>query len=192
MKRGPLAVLILVILFFANNNGSLGQSKPAPASSAFRTELSRQLVDAEKKLVALAEATPQEKYSWRPGEGVRSVAEVFMHVATANYFIPESAGFKPPAGIEPNLEKINDKAKVVELLKGSFQHDRQALASTTDADLDKTIKLFGSETTVRDLFLRLVTHAHEHLGQSIAYARMNNITPPWTAARQQQQRSNPR
>ncbi|HKZ77983.1 MAG TPA: DinB family protein [Pyrinomonadaceae bacterium] len=192
MKRGYLTFLSLIILTSGGLSPIFGQSKPAPTGSAFRSELVRQLKDAENKLVALAEAMPQEKYSWRPGEGVRSVSEVFMHVAAGNFLIPESAGIKAPAGLEANLDKISEKAKVVDLLKRSFQHDRQAFESTTDADLDKTIKLFGSETTVRDLFLRLVTHAHEHLGQSIAYARMNNITPPWTAARQQQQRSNPR
>ena len=143
-------VLTSMILLLATN--ALGQSKPA--TSVFRAELVRQLDDAEKKLLALAEVTPQEKYSWRPGKDVRSTGEVFLHVALGNLFIPEAAGFKPPAGLEPNLDKITDKQKIVDLLKRSFEHERQAFASTSDTDLDRTIKLFGAETTVRDLFLR--------------------------------------
>ena len=82
---------------------------------------------------------------------------------------------------------------MVDTLKQSFAHLRQALLTVSDTDLDKSAKLFGNNTSVRNVFLTLVTHAHEHLGQAIAYARMNNITPPWTAAREAQpQRSNPR
>lgn len=191
MNRHLSTVLICAWLaaFGATASLALGQTvKPAAPASGPRAELLHQLDEAGNKLIALAEALPQEKYSWRPGEGVRSVSEVYMHVAAANFNIPRAAGINPPAGLESDLEKITDKAKVVDILKRSFDHVRQALSSMSDADLDKTAKLFGNNTTVRDVFLLVVTHAHEHLGQSIAYARMNNIVPPWTAARQAQPR----
>jgi uncharacterized damage-inducible protein DinB len=191
--RGYISnVLVSALLVASSITVGLAQEKNqstktsvAPASG-LRAELLRQLDDAEKKLVALAEAIPQEKYSWRPEEGVRSVSEVYMHVASANYNIPRAAGVNPPAGLERDLEKITDKSKVVNTLRQSFMHVRQAMVSTPDADWDKPVKLFGASTTVRDVFLTIITHAHEHLGQSIAYARMNNITPPWTAAREAQ------
>ena len=198
MKRYVSTVLMsaLVVIcsatfgFAQGNQSSNAATTPA---SGLRAELLRQLDDAQQKLVALAEAIPQEKYSWRPGEGVRSVSEVYMHVASANYFIPQAVGVNPPSGLEKDLEKITQKARVVDTLKQSFAHLRQALLTVSDTDLDKSAKLFGNNTSVRNVFLTLVTHAHEHLGQAIAYARMNNITPPWTAARQAQpQRSNPR
>ena len=197
MNRYVLGFLMSVSLVGCSAVASLAQGGQSPTATAapasgVRAELLRQLEDAEKKFVALAEAIPQEKYSWRPGEGVRSVSEVYMHVASANYNIPQAAGFKPPAGLESDLEKITDKAKVLDLLKRSFEHIRQAVLRTADADLDKSVKLFGNSTTVRDVFLTLVTHAHEHLGQSIAYARLNNIVPPWTAARQAQPQQRPR
>ena len=192
MNRYALVLLIFVLLLTYNSVVSLAQggqtAKPVAApATGLRAELLRQLEEAEKKLIALAEATPQEKYSWRPGEGVRSVSEVYMHVAGANYNIPQAAGVNPPAGLDRDLEKITDKAKVVDSLKRSFEHVRQALLNSSDADMNRATKLFGNETTVRDVFLLLVTHAHEHLGQSIAYARMNKIVPPWTAARQAEQ-----
>jgi uncharacterized damage-inducible protein DinB len=198
MKQHVSTVLMsaLVVICSATFGFAQGNQSPNAATtpaSGPRAELLRQLDAAQQKLVALAEAIPQEKYSWRPGEGVRSVSEVYMHVAGANYLIPQAVGVNPPSGLEKDLEKITEKSKVVDTLKQSFAHVRLALLSTSDTDLDKSAKLFGNNTSVRNVFLTLVTHAHEHLGQAIAYARMNNITPPWTAARQSQpQRSNPR
>ena len=141
----------------------------------------------EKKYLDLAQAVPPEKYGWRPAEGVRSVSEVYMHVASGNFFIPRAAGVEPPAGLDRGMEKIAGKAKVLELLKQSFEHVRQAALKTPGTDLDKPVKLFGREASVRDVFFTLALHQHEHLGQSIAYARMNGIVPPWTAARQTRQ-----
>jgi uncharacterized damage-inducible protein DinB len=156
------------------------------ASCAFgfdaQSDLLANLADTEKKIVSLAEAVPAEKYIWRPAEGVRSISEVFMHIAGANYTIPSALGVKPPAGLSRDMEKtVTDKAKVVEQLKQSFAHVRQAISSTTDDA--KATKLFGRDSTNGGVKLLIITHLHEHLGQSIAYARMNKVTPPWSAGR---------
>ncbi len=192
MKR--LNILALTLLILCGTAVTHAQSAPTTKTataptSGFRAEVLRQIEDAEKKLVALAEAVPQEKYSWRPAEGVRSTSEVFMHVAGGNFFIPQAMGVKPPASFNRDMEKITDKAKIVESLKQSFEHIRQAVLNTSDADLDKAVKLFGRDTTTRDVLLLLATHSHEHLGQAIAYARMSNVAPPWSAARQPQRPS---
>jgi uncharacterized damage-inducible protein DinB len=143
-------------------------------------DLLKNFDDTQKKIVSLAEAVPADKYTWRPAEGVRSISEVFMHIAGANYMIPAGMAVPPPAGLSPDMEKkVTDKAKVVEQLKLSFEHLRKAIAGTTD--LDKPAKLFGRESTNGAVQLLIVTHLHEHLGQSIAYARMNKVTPPWSA-----------
>jgi uncharacterized damage-inducible protein DinB len=140
---------------------------------------------AEDKLMQLANAMPAEKYGWRPGEGVRSVGEVFNHVAAANYFFPTFwNGGKAPADVDPrSFEKTlsNDKAKTIETLKKSFDYVRQAIIATPEADLSRQIKIFGQDATVRDAMMVVVTHGHEHLGQSIAYARSNGVVPPWSA-----------
>ena len=195
MKRylsNAIALALMMVCSTVAARAQGGQSpKSAAPSSGFRAEFLRHLEDAEKKLIALSEAVPQEKYSWRPAEGVRSMSEVFTHVAGGNYLITQAVGVKPPAGIDREVEKITDRAKVIDTLKGSFEHVRQAALNTSDADLDKSVNLFGRATTTRDVFLLLATHAHEHLGQAIAYARMNNVVPPWTAARQARPQQRP-
>lgn len=148
-----------------------------------KSELLANLDGTEKKFVSLAEAMPADKFGWRPAEGVRSVSEVFMHVVGANYMIPTAIGAKTPAGITRDMEKtVTDKAKIVEHLKQSFAHVRQALDAAS-ADPAKATKLFGRESTYGNVNLLIITHLHEHLGQSIAYARVNKVTPPWSAGR---------
>ena len=176
----PLALTLLTFLAVP----ALAQTeKPAaaPAASGFRAELVRQIDDAEKKLIALAEATPADKLTWRPNDKVRSTSAVFMHVAGGNYFLPTFWGVKPPEGLSREMEKETDKAKVIDALKKSFDHARNAITSASDADLERKIKLFGQDATVREAMMVVATHAHEHLGQSIAYARMSGIVPPWSA-----------
>jgi uncharacterized damage-inducible protein DinB len=139
---------------------------------------------AQEKLMALANAMPAEKYAWRPGEGVRSVGEVFNHVASANYFLPTFWGGTVPAGVDPqSLEKAmsGDKAKTIETLQKSFDSVRASILAVPEADLNRKIKIFGHDATVRDAMMIVVTHGHEHLGQSIAYARSNAVVPPWSA-----------
>lgn len=143
----------------------------------------KNLDDTAKKIISLAEAVPADKYTWRPAEGVRSISEVYMHIAGANYMIPTGLGAKPPAGIARDMEKtVTDKAKVVEQLKQSFDHLRKAIVSADD--LAKPAKLFNRDSTNGGVELLIVTHLHEHLGQSIAYARMNKVIPPWSAGRE--------
>jgi uncharacterized damage-inducible protein DinB len=152
-----------------------------PPTSGFRAAFLGEFEHAEKQLVQLAEAFPEEKYSWRPSEGVRSVSEVYMHIAGANFVLPTFLSVKAPKGTHLGLEKtVTQKAQVIELLKQSFSHARQVALSTADADLDKAVKLWGRPSSVSGVFLRLSNHANEHMGQLIAYARVNHITPPWS------------
>jgi uncharacterized damage-inducible protein DinB len=155
----------------------------AGAATGVRAELLKELGDAERKLVALAEAIPQDKYTWRPAEGVRSISEVFMHVAGANFMLPGMAGV--PAATGTNLTRdsektVTEKAQVVDALRRSFAHAKSAVSSMSDADLDTPAQLFGQPSTKRGVLLLIATHAHEHTGQQIAYARMNGIAPPWS------------
>jgi uncharacterized damage-inducible protein DinB len=153
-----------------------------PAVPGIRGEILRHIDDARDKLLALAEATPADKFSWRPNDKVRTTGEVFAHVAGGNYFILSLLGTKIPDGIDPRAfeKEGGDKAKTIDTLKKSFEHVHKVIESASDADIEKTTKLFGNEATVREGFLVLATHAHEHLGQSIAYARSAGIVPPWS------------
>ncbi|MGH7538268.1 MAG: DinB family protein [Gemmatimonadales bacterium] len=160
----------------------LAPSAPAQAApTGVRADLLTQLDDAATKIAQLASAIPPEKYSWRPGAGVRSISEVVMHVTGANYYIPTFAGVRASVQLPRDAETtITDKAQIAGHLNRSFEHVRAALRAFADADLDKPTTMFGSRTTNRNVWLTIVTHAHEHLGQLIAYARSNGIVPPWS------------
>src|SRR5512143_3213778 len=154
-------------------------------SKGFRAEFLGSQAYAEKQILGLAEAMPADKYGWRPAPGVRSVSEVYIHIATANYFIPGFAGMKAPAGLDKDMEKnVTETSKVIDELKKSFAHLRAAVASLSDAELDKPVKFFGNDSSVRGVLLTTQNHEYVHLGQSIAYARMNGVVPPWTAEQQ--------
>jgi uncharacterized damage-inducible protein DinB len=156
-----------------------------------RKEMKASIDDAGGKLIELAEATPAAKFAWKPGKDVRTTGEVFLHVVAANYGIPMFMGAAPDPNAPVTRENFGtfeksttDKAKIVAMLKESFAYADRVIAATADADLDAPVKLFGMDTTKRGALFIIVNHAHEHLGQSIAYARTNNITPPWTAREQ--------
>ena len=154
---------------------------PAAPTSGFRADFLTQFDDVSKKIVDLAEAVPADKYGWRPAPGVRSISEVYMHIVGGNSYIPSFIGVKPMEGIERGMEKsVTEKARVVELLKKSMAHARAAVLATPDADLDKKVKIFGGESSERGVIMIIGNHLHEHLGQSIAYARSNGIAPPWS------------
>ena len=175
-----IAVTFLGLIILAGNTApAMAQTQPA----GIRGDLIAQLDDASGKLEQLAQAIPQEKYSWRPGEGVRSVSEVLMHVADANVYIPTFAGAHPSMQMQPDMEtSVTDKAEVMDMLGRSFDEIRGAIRALPDSDLDKPATLFGQKTTYRGVYLLAVVHAHEHLGQLIAYARTNGVVPPWSAS----------
>jgi len=156
------------------------QTPSAPAlKSGVRAELLHDLDDMQKKILSLAMAVPAEKYAWRPVRGVRSVSEVYMHIAGGNYTLVSFVGARPMIDTR-SLERITEKNRVLEELRRSFDYLRDAIGSTSDADLDKPIRMFGNDSTERAAFMMALNHLHEHLGQSVAYARMNGVVPPWS------------
>ena len=172
--------IALLALFLPLVAGARPQSAPRSAPrplTGFRAEFVANLDEAQAKLLDLAESTPAEKYSWRPARDVRSISEVYMHIAGSNYFLATYIG--TPAPQLPDLEKtVTRKEDVIAELRKSFDHLRAAAANTKD--LDKQVKLFTSTPSQRGVMLTILTHIHEHLGQSIAYARTNGVTPPWS------------
>jgi uncharacterized damage-inducible protein DinB len=133
-----------------------------------------------RQLIALAEATPPEKFSWRPAPGVRSIGEVYMHIAVANFYLVSVTGAKEPA-VTADLEKtVTAKADVIEWLRRSLDAVKTARAQLKPGDLQRKVKIEGKTVTVDGMYLRIIVHANEHMGQSVAYARMNGIVPPWS------------
>lgn len=160
-------------------------------TAGFRAEFLEEIAYYEQRYTQLAEAMPAEKYTWRPAEGVRSVGEVFTHITAANYGIARVLGTAPSTGFDPKaIAALSaDKPKVLQALKDSFAHFRGAIIALNEADADKPQKMFGRSTTLRGSFIAITGHFGEHLGQSIAYARVNGIVPPWTEVFQQQQKA---
>ncbi|HLX11334.1 MAG TPA: DinB family protein [Bacteroidota bacterium] len=185
MKR--VTLLLLFIGLFAMALAATAQDKKMDmaSGSSLRADLNKDLDEVEKKLTDLCNAMPDATLSWRPKSDVdvvRSVSEVFAHVAGSNYFLLGLAGIKSPDGLAKDFEKTyTKKAELVEQLHKSFAFMHDALKNTSDADMNKPAKWFGSETTVGGIFTNTSLHQHEHLGQAIAYARVNGVVPPWTA-----------
>lgn len=195
MKHYTLSIFMFVVSSVAIPETTVAQKNQSSSipKIGFRAEYLKQLDEVSKKIIDLAQAVPKEKYPWRPAEGVRSISEVYLHIARSNYFLLRFAGIALPKDLDLGndasvWEKSTiEKARIIETLKRSLDHVRQAVLNTSDSDIEKPIKMFGRDTTIRDAFFNTALHQHEHLGQSIAYARMNRIVPPWTAQPQPNQ-----
>jgi uncharacterized damage-inducible protein DinB len=171
---------------FAQAGGAMGMSTPAAAFD-YKAQFLNDMKDLQTKFVGLAQAIPQDKYTWRPGEGVRSNAEVFLHVAGGNFSLPGMMGAKPADGYKRQGYETSttDKAAIIEQLNKSFDYIDSTVAAMSADDLSQPHKGFGgASTTGYGILFLITTDLHEHLGQEIAYARMNNVVPPWTAERQ--------
>jgi uncharacterized damage-inducible protein DinB len=158
----------------------------AQNSASLKKEFLANYDDTAKKFISLAEKVPADKYSYKPGDGVRTIAQVFIHIAGANVMIPAAPlGLKAPADFKLSRDSektLTDKEQIVAALKTGMQHGRSAVEAAFE-NPDKPAKLFGRETTNAGVALLLITHMHEHLGQSIAYARGAGVTPPWSEGR---------
>jgi uncharacterized damage-inducible protein DinB len=166
------------------------QHAHAQHASTVIADLRADVEEVERKMLGLARAIPEDKYSWRPAAGVRSIGDVFLHVAADNYLIPAALGFPADAstGIKGDdyktalaFEKrtMNKAATIAELEK-SFAHLKKTLSDTPDARLTQAVSMFGMNLTGQKAWIMATTHLHEHLGQMIAYARSNGIAPPWS------------
>jgi uncharacterized damage-inducible protein DinB len=168
------AILVLLLI---TATPVFGQNAPEGIWQGYDGEwkhVSQQLVD-------LAEATPQDKFSWRPAPGVRSTSEVYMHIALANFYLLSVTGPKMPAELKEEMEKsVTSKADVINWLKRSLDAVKQAHASVTPKDLERKVHIFDRDATVDGMYLRIIVHANEHMGQLVAYARMTGVTPPWS------------
>jgi hypothetical protein len=171
------------------------QSQDA-AASADRTAPSydmkaQSLIDLErvqKKFVDLLNVVPADKMTWRPSPDSRSFAELFLHVAGERYGILSLMGAEKPAGFDGKIfqKSTTDKAQILAELNRTWEFAQKAINGMTNADFAKLIPKLGPQANAGDVVYILVGDAHEHLGQAVAYARMNGIVPPWTVEAQKQ------
>ena len=169
---------------------ALAQGTPDPAAPApapaptFQTDVAGVLGHVQQEMVSLEQAMPQNKFSWRPAKGVRSVSEVYLHAAGSAYWFGKQLGFQVPADIEAKMKDFEksttDKAKIEKALTDSFEWFASNVKQMPDSELTKTLNLMGHDLTKRAVIMVTMGHFQEHLGQSIAYARMNGVVPPWS------------
>lgn len=183
--RKIFAVILMVSLIMPVTIFS--QDTEEPDMPVFCQEYLGQISFVKGRVVQLAEAFPQEKYTWRPAEGIRSVSEVYLHTAGANYMSIQVSGFELPAGVDLESDReawdktTTNKTEIISSLNQSFDALSEMVKKVGEEDLNKIVKVFGMEMSQRNFMITMLGHIHEHLGQSIAYARMNGVVPPWSA-----------
>ena len=175
MRLGLINILLSLCL---STLGSFAQHPPEGIWQGYDGEwkhVARQLID-------LAAATPPEKFTWRPAAGVRSTSEVYMHIAISNFYLLSVTGPPMPADLKPEMEKsVTSKAEVVNWLQRSLDAVKQAHLAENPSRLSRKLRIADRDATVDGIYLRIVIHANEHMGQLVAYARMTGVVPPWAA-----------
>ena len=171
----------------------LGLATPLDAQNrgGVMGEIIRDVEGLEVRIMGLAKAMPASAYEWRPGEGVRSTAEVFIHLAGDNYFMPVLMGGTAPPETGIDIGRRRDslvafeqrtmtRDQIIVELEKSFRFLKEAMHDTTDASLEAQPKFERRQMSTRAFWMATAGHLHEHLGQLIAYARSNDVRPPWS------------
>jgi len=196
VKNTLIRRAVFVLFLASSMSAAQGQN-----AGGLKTEYLDDFAETCKHLDQLSKAMPANKYSWRPGPGVRSVSEVYVHIANGNFLLLSLTGVKLPTEYFPNLttdakgrpdtqaafkrmgeleKTVAEKDAVTRMLKSSLDEVRNRFSQLTPAELDRPADFFGEKTTVRRIYLRIFAHVNEHYGQSVAYARVNGIVPPWS------------
>ena len=155
---------------------------PGTDPIAVRDEILDHFQRSSRKISELARVMPTEKFSWAPAEGVMEVGEVYMHIAHYNFmYLDQNLGIAPPNGFDyADIESIRDKDKVREIHEMSVRHVMEQVGALSEASLAGETELYGRRVQGWTVLLQLVSHMNEHVGQSVAYARMNGVVPPWS------------
>ena len=151
----------------------LAQAQPTKIQAAFGDDAGT----LSDKFTGLARVM-SGKYDWKPGQGVRSVGDVFNLIVKENGLLAGVLSGTPNTGAPP--APITDPEKMQEALKTSYVNLQKAITGLSDNDLQTPVKLFGRDMTKQDALMHILEDQHEHLGQSIAYARTNGVVPPWS------------
>jgi uncharacterized damage-inducible protein DinB len=171
------SVMAFFVLLVLSAPASFGQKLPEGIWEGYDGEWKH----VSQQLIALAEATPPEKFAWRPAPGVRSTSEVYMHIVMANFYLLSVTGPKMPADLKEDAEKtVRSKAEVINWLKRSLEAVKEAHLAEKPDELQRKVQIYGRNATVDGMYLRIIVHANEHMGQLVAYARMTGVVPPWS------------
>ena len=186
-RIAPIATAALMLLVVPNRAVRAQEVPNRESAAEVRKQFLADLDTLQSKFLALAEAFPANKYAWRPAPGVRSVGEAFMHVASEFYVYAPLAYGAARSPVIPRgqdsfkkFESMSTKDDVLKHLKEGFAYAKQSISAIDESQLTGSRKLFGGDHTIVETSFAMTDDLHEHLGQLIAYARMNGVTPPWS------------
>ena len=176
MSKRSIQILLWVLL-----STSALKAQAAPDDGLFQG-YNGEWMHVSQQLVALAEAIPADKFAWRPAPGVRSTSEVYMHIVFANFYLLSLTGPKMPADFNTDMVKtVTSKPEVIKWLKRSLEAVKEAHQAETAKDFARKVHANNVEATVDGVYLRILVHDNEHMGQLVAYARMTGVVPPWSS-----------
>ena len=172
---GKLIIVVSVIL-------PLSLNAQEESTNQFKIDFFKVFDSSSGKIVKLADAIPADDYDWRPTENIRSIQESLMHLAGTHYYLAAKLNYPVPEGIEPGdfEESVDTKKEAREILLKSIEHIRLAIDKVNDKQLYEIVNFFGGKETMQRVILQVGEHMAEHLGQLIVYARMKDVTPPWS------------
>ena len=182
-RARTVLIAALTALLLAGAPAANAQDLTPESAAAMQAAYLADMEVMREKYLGLADAFPQDLYTWRPMEGVRSVSEVLMLIASEGYgFAPMALGAPTALSREESqgLAEITDKATVIDHVTKGFAYAQETIEAIDPGDLVGSRSMFGRERTTPELMLFVAGDMHEHLGQLIAYARMNRIVPPWS------------
>jgi uncharacterized damage-inducible protein DinB len=179
LKKAILPVIVFALTALTGSRGASAQGQD-PLDGLWQG-YDGELRHVTGQLILLAEATPEDKFTWRPAPGVRSTSEVYMHIALANFYLLSVTGPKMPVDMKEGLEtSVTSKAEVIKWLKRSLEAVKEAHLATKPEDMKRKVTVARRDATVDGMYLRILVHNNEHMGQLIAYARMTGVKPPWS------------
>ena len=183
MKRQIVSAVLAVGILGVLAVGQDAMKKDAPPKPAVGPSqyLLENWNDIGRKLIAMAEDFPEDKYDFKPVPAELSFAEQLLHAANANYFFTNPAmGLKPPAEEDPKRSAYSTKAAVVEFVKKAFADGAAAIQKKGDKGLNDLIvdPFANQQTRVSDMAWGLLEHSGEHYGQLVVYYRVAGLVPP--------------
>ena len=171
------AVLLVVALFLCTGIAA-AQAPKAPPSSTPMKDLVHNWNDVGRKLIAMAEDFPEDKYDWKPTPEVRSFSEQILHAAGSAYFFEAFAKGQKPGEEDPKRSDFKSKADIVAYAKKAIADGAKFIQEPGEAGLMKTVSLFGRNVTLLGLWSEATEHSGEHYGQLVVYYRANHLVPP--------------
>src|SRR5258708_7386904 len=184
MRKSPLlaaAILSLAVLSFpASAQDAKKEVATKPVLSPSQAVL-ESWNEIGRKLTAMAEDFPEDKYDFKPTPAQRSFAEQLLHAAGANYFFTNVVmGEKPPAGEDPKRDKYKTKAEIVAFVKKAFADGAAAIKAKGDKGMSQVVTdpFEHQQVRISDMAYGFIEHSGEHYGQLVGYYRLSGLFPP--------------